>query len=151
MIVDNNSTLNVTGTIWVQGTLRFDNGCYIQLDPGYGSNSGVIVADDMATVNPGCEFSGSGDPESFPMLLSGKDSPSSTVIQIDNTSTGMIYYAAHGRITFKQGATAKEATAYGLTLENNAVITYDTGLSNVNFSSGPAGGLVITVWREIAL
>ena len=85
------------------------------------------------------------------MLLSAKNDPLNTVVQIDNSSLGMVYYGAYGRLYFKQGAAAKEATAYGITLENNATITYEAGLANVNFSSGPSGGYSILSWREIAL
>ena len=83
------------------------------------------------------------------MLLSAKDAPTENVMTIDNNATGVIYYASNGRIKFSNNAAAKEATAYGITLDNNAVITYESGLSSVSFSSGPSGGYDIVSWEEV--
>ncbi|KKT91018.1 MAG: hypothetical protein UW93_C0014G0001, partial [Parcubacteria group bacterium GW2011_GWC1_45_13] len=44
---------------------------------------------------------------------------------------------------------AKEATAYGIILNNEAIITYESGLANVNFYSGPSGGWNIESWAEV--
>ena len=44
---------------------------------------------------------------------------------------------------------AKEATAYGITMDNNATITYESGLADMTFSSGPGGGYDISAWKEI--
>jgi len=82
------------------------------------------------------------------MLLSDKNGPTDEVITVDNGSEGVIYYSTRGRIKFSNTATAKEATGYGITLDNTAVITYESGLANVNFSSGPSGSFSIEEWRE---
>ncbi len=147
--VDNNAILTVTGTLWVQGNVVYSNGCIVKLAPSYGGNSGVIVVDGTASVSNNCSFSGSGASGSYIMLLSAKDAPMENVITIDNNATGVIYYASKGRIKFANNAAAKEATAYGITLDNNAVITYESGLSSVTFSSGPSGGYDIVSWGEV--
>ena len=145
--VDNNAILTVRGTIWVLGEIKFFNNCVVRLDASYGPFSGLLVSDNKVDVSNGCEFSGSGDPASHIMLLSDKNSPSEEVIKNDNVSLGVIYYAGTGRIKFSNNSTAKEATAYGITLDNNAVITYESGLANARFSSGPSGGTDF-VWEE---
>jgi len=61
----------------------------------------------------------------------------------------MIYYGAHGKLNFKQNASAREATGYGIILENGASVSYEDGLANANFSSGPGGGFTTISWREI--
>jgi len=147
--VDNNAILTVTGTLWVQGNVVYSNGCIVKLAPSYGGNSGVIVVDGTANVSNNCSFSGSGVSGSYIMLLSAKDAPTENVMTIDNNATGVIYYASNGRIKFSNNAAAKEATAYGITLDNNAVITYESGLSSVSFSSGPSGGYDIVSWEEV--
>lgn len=149
LIVDNGSTLNITGTIWVQGDIQLSNNCIIELDDGYGTNSGVLMTSGSVQISNNCTFNGSGDPASYVLLLSSKTDPDNDVMTISNNSAGVVYYAPHGRLHFSNNATAKEATAWGITLDNGATITYETGLENINFTSGPSGGWDFTGWQEI--
>ena len=149
LTVTNGSILTITGTLWVLGDIVFDNNSIIKLDSSYDSFSGVIVGDAKIDIKNGAVFSGSGSPSSFLALIAAKDSVSEELINVDNNSLGVIYYASGGKIKFSNNAEAKEATAYGIILDNNAIITYDSGLQNVNFSSGPFGGWSINEWKEI--
>jgi len=143
--------LTIKGTIWVTGNISFScvPSSLIKLDSAYGASSGVIVADGTITVLNNCSFSNSGTAGSYILLLSAKNDPAGTAISVLNNSNGVIYYAGTSRISFANNATAREATAYGITLNQNVIITYESGLADVNFSSGPAGTFVITSWREI--
>jgi len=147
--LDNNATLTVTGTLWVLGEITFSNNCTVRLSPGYGALSGVILTNSKVTISNNCVFEGSGQAGSYILLLTDKSSPTEEVMAISNNSTGVIYYASNGTIEFSNNATAKEATAYGIELENNATITYESGLSNISFSSGPGAGYDISYWREV--
>jgi len=147
--LSNGSELIVTGTIWVAGPITFDNNAIVRLDSEYGRYSGVILGDDVAQITNNVEFYGSGDPASFPMVLSAKNDPFGTVINVDNNAQGVIYYANNGFIEFANGATAREATAYGIIMNNNAVIVYDAGLADARFSSGPSAGWQALSWREV--
>lgn len=149
LTVSNNSTLTINGTVYVKGNIDLSNGCIIKLASGYGTLSGVILTDGTISVSNNCTFSGSGTQGSYIMLVSTKNALTSDVINIDNNAVSVIYYAGNGRIHFNNNAAAKEATAYGIDLDNGASITYESGLSNVNFSSGPAGGWDIRSWQEI--
>lgn len=144
LILDNLAKLTLTGTLWVQGDIELSNNCIIELDPSYGEGSGIIVTDGKVTVDNNCAFIGSGTDGSYTLLLSDKDAPTEEIMDINNNSVGVIYYAGRGRIKFSNNASAKEATAYGITMDNNAIIDYESGLSNVNFVSGPGGG-----WRIV--
>ncbi len=42
---ENNAVITLTGTVWVDGNLILDNNAILQLDPGYGTDSGIIIAD----------------------------------------------------------------------------------------------------------
>lgn len=148
--LDNGATLTVNGTLWVAGNIVLSNNCNVALNPSYGNMSGVIITDGTVVISNNCAFAGSGDPDSYVMLLSEKNAPSDNVIMVDNNAAGVIYYVDSGRIQFSNNATAKEATAYGITLDNNAVITYETGLADLRFSAGPSGGgYEIGDWREV--
>lgn len=150
LIVDNGAVLTVTGTIWVVGDIvASNNNTIIKLGPGYGATSGVILTDNKIAVSNNVVFQGSGQAGSYVMLLSAKDSTAEEIILVDNNSIGVIYYAGKGRIKFSNNGAAKEAVAYGITLDNNATITYESGLANAQFSSGPSGGFIIKKWQEV--
>ena len=147
--LDNGATLTMTGTIWVAGEIDLSNNCNIRLNSSYGSFSGVIITDGKLTISNKCAFQGSGVAGSYIMVVSTRNSPSEEVMTVDNNSVGVIYYAASGRIKFSNNAQAREATAYGMTLDNGATITYESGLADLAFSSGPTGGWNIQSWREV--
>ena len=149
LTITNGSTLTVTGTLWVLGDIVFDNNSVVRLSSSHGSFSGVIISDSKMDIKNGASISGSGDPSSFLALIATKDSVDEELINVDNNSTGVIYYADRGWIKFSNNAEAKEATAYGINMDNGATITYDSGLANVNFSSGPSGEWSIAEWKEV--
>ena len=74
---------------------------------------------------------------------------SDTAISLHNNSDGAIFYASDGTIKVSQTASAKQLTGYAIELENNATITYESGLQMVNFSSGPSAGWIIQNWKEV--
>ncbi|MBI4225471.1 MAG: hypothetical protein HY617_04080 [Candidatus Sungbacteria bacterium] len=145
---ENGATLTIAGTLWVQGEIDFANNCHLNLASGYGTLSGVVVGDDEIDVANNCTFGGSGTSGSYVLLVSAKNTPSSQVMDVSNNSTGVIYFAPHGRIHLSNNATAKEVTAYGIDMDK-AVVTYESGLANLQFSSGPAGGYSIDEWQQV--
>ena len=163
VMTSNNKILIVTGTIYVQGNIDISNGSTIQCDAGYGANSCVIMADGWIHVSNNGAFSGSGTAGSYLMMLTtlacdgtGATSPDGKAcghhdgaVDVHNQATGVIFYATDGMINLHNGVNITEATAYKLRLDNTATITYDVGLSNVNFSSGPSAGWAISGWKEV--
>ena len=67
----------------------------------------------------------------------------------NNTQLRGILYAPNGLLFIENAATLKEATAYQMQIENNSTIIYESGLVNLNFSSGPGGGWSIGGWTEV--
>lgn len=147
--VNGGATLTVTGTIWVTGTLETENNTTVKLSSGYGVNSGVIVSDGTVDVSNNTTMSGSGNAGSYVIVVGAKNDLAGQVMDISNNSTGAIYYAPHGRIHFNNNATAKEVSGYGFDMDNNATVTYESGLANANFSSGPSGGYAIEYWKQV--
>lgn len=148
LLVDNGATLTITGTLWVTGTITLSNNAIVRLDPGYASNSGIIVGDNTIDIINNAVFEGA-DEDSYILLLTTRDAKNEVSINVSNNSEGVIYYAGKSRIAFANNATAKEATAWGIDLANNAVITYESGLANTTFTGGPGGGWAIKrgTWR----
>ena len=145
--LSNDAILTVSGMLWVTGNISISNQSLIRLSNSYGTGSGVIVADGTITTNNSASFSGSGTAGSYIMMLT--TSTSSSAIEINNSAGTVILVAPYGNITFNNTASAKEAIAKSITMNNNSVLSYETGLANVNFVSGPSGGWNITSWKEV--
>ncbi|MBU4338521.1 hypothetical protein KKB43_05550 [Patescibacteria group bacterium] len=162
----NGIKITLTGTLWVNGNIILPNNVIVELSSGYGDNSGVIIADNIGneTVNGVITTSnnaiicgsngynsGSGtcnvSNETYIMFLS-THSGATNAINISNNATGAIFYAFAGIANVANNASIKEVTAYKLILANNATVTYESGLENATFSSGPGGGWEIISWNE---
>ncbi len=148
--LSNSAILTITGTLWVTGNIYVSNSSTIKLDAGYGSNSGILLTDGTITISNSAIFQGAGS-GSYVLMLTARDAKSDTSIFVSNASTGVIYYAGKSWIQFSNSATAKEATAWGITLSNSSTVTYESGLANMNFTSGPGAGWQLKkgTWREI--
>ena len=153
--------LTLTGTVYVQGYIRYETGAQIKLDTAYEEDSGLILSDGYQRVGTEVIFTGSGQAGSFIMILStndcnGSGSPTgmtctdnNSAIFVANNSVNVVLYAHSGQLRLNQNADTKEATAYRLYLEENTVVTYESGLANAHFTAGPGAGYSIESWQEI--
>lgn len=158
-----NSTVTIAGPIWVTGDITVETGSTIQMSPTLGSNNVAIIADDpsdqdgsgIISLQNGATFMGcSGCTNSFVFMISQNNCAETSCGSTDAISMGqgasaLIGYAIHGQITLSQSTNVKEATAYRIKLAESADVTYDTGLPNTLFESGPGGGYDQMGWSEI--
>ncbi len=149
LVLENNAELVLTGTLWVTGTITFSNNAEIRLDPGYGADSGAIVSDGTITISNNVTFTGSGNSDSFLMLAT--TSNSATAIDVSNNAASIILAAIYGTININNNGGANALAANGISLANNATITYVSGLADVQFSAGPGGSFQAKGWREVVL
>jgi len=151
MSIINGASLTVTGTIYVAGNITIDNNATIGCDSGYAATSCIIVTDGEVSVSNNSIFSGSGQSGSYLLLLttSNCDGSSCVAIDVNNNSSGVIFYASNGEIKLHNGANVTQATAYKLDVDNNAVVNYEMGLASASFSSGPSAGWAISNWKEV--
>jgi hypothetical protein len=161
LMTNPNKILTVDGTIYVQGNIDISNGSTIQCSTSYGADSCVVFSDGWIHIKNNGAFSGSGQSGSYIMLLTtlACDGSSSSppcdeshhngAIDVHNQATGAIFYASDGLIHLHNGVNVTEVIAYKLELDNNAVITYETGVANSNFSSGPGGSWNLASWKEV--
>lgn len=155
LTVKNSAILNVTGTLWVTGKITFENTSIIRLDASYGASSGVIVAGvagsttaGLITLKNSAQVQGSGTAGSYMMLLSQMVNTASKSIDAGNSGSAAILYAGYGLIDISNSGQFKEITAAKIKISNSATITYESGLANAVFSSGPSGGYVLDDWKE---
>lgn len=156
----NGHDITLNGTLWVVGdiALRGD----IILGSDYGSNSGVIIADDpyhrstkgkilIENTVRVCGSEGCGvNNNTYIMLLSthsGTDD--SYAVDVRNNADGAIVYSSNGTTFLKNNSSLKEVIAKKLVTSNNTDVYYETGLADVNFTSGPGGGWIVNNWNEI--
>ncbi|MBI3335114.1 MAG: hypothetical protein HY001_01275 [Candidatus Portnoybacteria bacterium] len=162
LVLSKKQTLIVTGTLYIQGHIDMDssNGATIKCDSSFGSNSCVIVTDSWVHIKNNAAFQGSGQSGSYLLILTtlsncngGSQQPSCThhnaAIDFHNNGTGAIFYAQDSMVNLHNGVLITELTAYKLNLDNNAIVRYEQGLLNAQFSSGPSASLEITSWNEI--
>lgn len=153
LTVINNGRLTITGTIYVQGNLDISNNGLIALDPGYGANSGQIIVDGTVNIDNNAIFTNSGTAGSYILVLTTNPSvnPGAPAMTLSNNGAAAIFYASSGMINVSNNASLKEVTAFVLNLANNASVQYESGLANVNFSSGPGASwmLMVGTTREI--
>lgn len=160
LILDNNQILILTGTVWAQGYIDVSNGASIRLHPDYGRNSGVILTDKWMQIGNNGVFSGSGDEDSFLMMVSlancrgGTQTPdcaaNNSAIILHNNVNSTIFYAPDGLIYLNNLVEVKEAAGYMMHLSNNTEVDYESGLANALFSNGPSGAwtAVKGTWQE---
>lgn len=153
LIVD--GTLTVTGTLWVEGKITLNNGSIVSLSSAYGAGSGVILADGVIDLSNNAAFLGSGNPASYIMVLTTSDCPTSSscagqnAMEVSNNVGTVILVAQNGTIHLNNNSGAKEVVANKILVDNGSIITYDLGLADVNFTSGPSGGWNVDSWQEI--
>src|SRR3989338_2263858 len=155
-------TFTFDGTVWVTGNLVLENSAGIELNAGYGDNSGVMIVDGDIDLKNNVIICGSegynedivdcNTPnDSYIMFITTAnqlDTSDPAIMMQNNTQLRGILYAPYGLLFIQNSATLKEATAYQMQVENNSTIIYESGLVNLNFTSGPGGGWLIGNWLE---
>lgn len=141
LTISNNGHLTLNGTLYVQGNLDVSNNGIVSLAPGYGENSGVIIVDGTVNIDNNTTFTNSGTPGSYILVLTTDSSASA--MTLSNNGAAAIFYAANGTTTISNNASLKEVTAFQLSLANNASVQYESGLADVNFSSGPGASWIL--------
>ena len=147
--LSNGATLILSGPVWVNGNVTLSNNATLGVSSSIGAGGAVIIADatgNTATkgtvgLSNNVTISGNGSAGSFPMIISTKTG--SNAVRLSNNAVGVILYAPYGSMEISNGASANQATAYKLELENNANITYVNGLQNASFSNGPGGSWAV--------
>lgn len=147
LTLDVGAELAIDGTIWVEGDILLGTNAVVSLNSSYGSSSGVMMADGKIAISNNVTFIGSGSADSYVMILTTNTSldPNDPALDINNNSDNSIFYASDGVVNVANNASLKEVTGFTIYLRQNAVVAYESGLANINFSSGPGGSWVMKV------
>ncbi|MEI7764952.1 MAG: choice-of-anchor R domain-containing protein [bacterium] len=152
LIVSGSHTLNVTGTIYVKGNVTVSGSAKIVLDDSYGNNSGIIVSDGWLNLEGSGQLNGDGQTGSYILFTTTSNCDKSfcahNAIDISGSAGSVVLNAQNGTIYFTGSASAKEAVGYKMVLDGSTKVSYESGLANLNFSSGPTGGWEVGSWKE---
>src|SRR3989344_3910693 len=151
MNISGTAIVTLYGHIWVTGNIIIQNSAVVKMAPSLGSETVAIIADNPSnkltsskiSIKNTASFQNSGTTGSFILLVSQNNSAENGggvgAIELENSVSAMVAYAAHGFIELENSISLKEVTAYKIYLKNSANIKYDTGLASVVFDSGPGG------------
>lgn len=149
LTISNSAVVTIAGHIWVVGDITVQNSAQVKMAPSLGATNVAIIADDPSNrlhgstieVKNTATFQGSGAPGSFVFLISQNTSAENggdeEAFELSNSASALVAYAAHGLIPLGNTVSLKEVTAYKIRLANSANVTYDSGLPNAVFQSGP--------------
>lgn len=148
-----NANMTITGTVYVQGTITVGNNVTVRLSSSYGSSGGVVITDGRVILSNNVTFAGSGQATSYLMLITTSQCPTGcsglNAIDLSNNVGAVIINAQNGTVHLSNNVNLNEVVAKTVDLDNNATVTYITGLADTNFSSGPGGGFDISSWNEV--
>jgi len=154
LTVNGSGQLIVSGTLWVTGNLVLNSSGKIKLAPSMGASSGVIIVDGTTVIDSSGTMLGSGTSGSYILLVSTSNCPTdsscsgSNAVTVSGSAGSVVLVAENGTISFSGSASAKGVSARQVVMSGSAVVNYESGLINVNFSEGPSGGWEITGWSE---
>lgn len=152
--VGSGAELYITGTLYVTGNISLGGGATITLDSSYGSNSGIVVSDGQIGIGGGGNFDGSGTAGSYLLVVTTSQCPYSgacggdPAIAASGGTGSVVLSAQQGNLVLSGGASAKQLTAYKIIMSGGTTITYESGLADINFQSGPSGGWSLRSWQE---
>ncbi len=144
-----NGTLKLGGVVWVKGNILFGNNSGLTVSATTGNEGAILIADvpgsestlGTASLSNNMTVSGNGSSGSYPMVLSTNSG--NNAISLSNNAQSVILYASRGTIQVSNNASANQITGYGLSLSNNAFVTYVSGLQSQSFYNGPGGSWTI--------
>lgn len=145
LTVGGGGTLTVAGTLWVDGSVTVSGGGKVQLASSYGASDGVIVADGPVSIGGGATFAGSGTAGSYPFVVTTSSCPAAAgcsgadAITLSGGAGAVALIAQNGTADIEGGSALKQVTANEIVMSGGASLTYDSGLIDANFTSGPGG------------
>ena len=158
--ISNNKTLNLTGVVYVAGTVTLSNNGKIKCDASFGADSCILITDGSIEAGNNAIFAGSGQTGSYVLVISDKEgcnggtltsgcAHQNSAMNLGNNLTGAVFYASKSMINIENNGIIKAVIGYKLNLEGNVIIQYEQGVTDANFSSGPGGGWNVKSWKEV--
>jgi hypothetical protein len=156
LTVSSGATLNLGGTLYVTGNINMSGAGRIRITSGYGNKPLAIVVDGRTAISGGASVSGNGGNRSYALIVSTSQCPTvgacsgNNAIEASGGTGSVVLIAQDGTIEFEGGASAKSAVANRMIMSGGTVLNYETGLADLDFSSGPSGAWTVESWKEVS-
>ncbi len=153
--VTNSGRLTLSSPLYVKGDLTVSGSGNLSLASSYGASSGMIVVDGKVNLGGSGAVSGSGTTGSYIVMVSNSTCGGTTscsgayAMDISGSAGAVVLLTQYGGINFQGSAGAKAAVGYLMNMSGSATLTYESGLADINFSSGPSGAWNVDSWQEI--
>lgn len=147
--------LNLSGTVYVTGDILVNGGAIVRVNPALSNKSVILLADGKVKSNGGGQFQGSGVSGSYIVLVTTSSCPAGlgcsgdNAVEVSGGTGAVVINAQKGTLEFSGGAQAKQATAHKIIMSGGTTVTYESGLVNPVFDSGPSGAWNINSWKEV--
>lgn len=153
--IGNSSEFYITGPIYVTGNVSIGGSSKTYVDPSLGSASGIIVTDGSIDIGGSSSVYGSGVTGSYVLLASTKsctttsDCMSNPSISISGSGGAVVLNALDGAVSLSGSAAIKAVVAKMMIMGGSTSLTYESGLADMSFTSGPSGSWVKQSWKEV--
>lgn len=145
--------LYITGTIYVTGNVTVDGSGKIFVDSSLGSASGVIVSDGWVNLGGSGGVYGSGAPNSYVIIATKSTCPvgcgTTPAVEVSGSAGSVVVSAPDGTVSFSGSAKVKSVVAKTMSMIGSTEINYDSGLADLDFTSGPSGSWTVDTWKEV--
>ncbi len=144
--------LYIKGPIYVTGNVFVGGSGKIFVDSSMGSASGIIVSDGWINLNGSGGVYGSGAPNSYVVMATKSICPvgcTSPAVLVSGSAGSVVISAPNGTVSFIGSATVKSVVAKTMTMSGSTEINYDSGLVDLDFTSGPSGSWKVDTWKEV--
>ncbi len=155
LTLGNASVLTITGPIYVTGNMSINNASQVKVASALGSASGQIVVDGTVSIGNSGGIAGSGTAGSYVVLTSNKtctttaDCTANPSVSITGSAGAVVINAIGGAVKLSNSAGVKAVVAKMMIMSGTAHLTYESGLADVNFTSGPSGSWTKKSWKEV--
>lgn len=137
------STVTITGPIWIAGNLTLNNGAVLRLSSDFGEASGILLADNPAdransgliVINNNAIVQRSMIDGSYMFFVSTntRTQDGSPAINVGNNVDGGVFFAPNGAVTINNNGFVTAVAGYRVRLTNNTAVNYDdTGITPVS-------------------
>ncbi len=145
LTISNGAIVTMNGPLYVTGIfdLKNDN-TKLKLSDSFGSNGSVLITDGQVIVQNGASvLPTSSTPKGY-ILVVTTSTDLDKAINIKNSGNNAVFYALDGGALIENDDISVTAiVAKQLNIKNNARLTYEEGLADSQFSTGPGGSWTI--------
>lgn len=155
LIIENSGKLYITGPIYVAGDVIVSGSGKIYVDQSLGSASVNIISDGLIKIEGSGGIYGSGVSGSYVVLNSllscdgYSNCSSNPAIHISGSAGSVVLNAPNGAVKLEGSAKIKAGVSKMLIMDGSTIVDYESGLTSVNFTSGPSGSWVKQSWKEV--